>query len=126
MPRRDDLEYNAFQVIAMKGREGILQCELWKELKTSGRDGSRIALKLENKNLIRREKELYNGRWTYRLFAKKKPVEIESIIDISCVSCSDISKCEAGSEISPNSCVELNRWLLSAIKGEPIGDEIIF
>jgi len=114
MPRRDDLERRAFQAIANKGNDGILQCDLWRELSTSGRDGSRISLKLEEKNLIKREKELYDGRWTYRIFARKHPAEIDSIMDIPCVSCLSISKCEAGSEVSPNGCADLTRWLLSS------------
>lgn len=123
MPRRDDLEHRAFQIIAAKGGDGILQCDLWREMDASGRDGSRISLKLENKNLIRREKELFEGRWTYRLFAKKHPVEINSILDVSCISCPDISKCEGGSEVSPNLCTKLTRWLLSISKEETVGDE---
>ena len=113
MPKRDDLEHRALQVVMNKGTEGILQCDLWRELDASGRDGSRISLKLENKNLIKREKELFEGRWTYRLFAKKRPIEIDTILDIPCVSCPNISKCEAGSEVSPNLCAEMTRCLQS-------------
>ena len=126
MPRRDDLERRAFQVVANKGGDGILQCELWRELNTSGRDGSRISLKLEDKNLIKREKELFEGRWTYRIFARKHPAEIDSILDISCVSCINLYKCEAGSEFSPNTCSDMTRWLLSVSKGKPLGDKIVF
>ena len=90
----------------------------------NGRDGSRISLKLENKNLIRRKKELFEGRWTYRLFAKKLPVEINSILEISCVSCPDIYKCEAGSEVSPNQCAEMTRWLLSINEEKEVCGEI--
>ena len=118
MPKRDDLEYRALQMIMNKGDEGILQCDLWRDLDASGRDGSRISLKLEDKNLIKREKELSDGRWTYRLFAKKRPIDIDVIMAIPCVSCPDISKCEAESEISPNICVELTQHLLSADKEE--------
>jgi hypothetical protein len=113
MPRRDELEQRAFQLITKNGSEGILQCDLWKELNATGRDGSRIALKLESKNLVRREKELFNGRWTYRIFAAKPRVKVDSIVDIACVSCPNISKCESGSEISPNTCSELTQWILS-------------
>ncbi len=113
MPKRDELEYRALQVIINKGSEGILQCDLWREMESSGRDGSRISLKLENKNLINREKELFEGRWTYRLFAKKQPIEINVLLDIPCVSCPNISKCEVNSEISPNLCSEMTRYLLS-------------
>lgn len=126
MPRRDDLERRAFQVIANKGNNGVLQCDLWRELNTSGRDGSRISLKLESKNLIKREKELFEGRWTYRIFAKKHPAEIDSILDIACISCLNISKCEAGSEVSPNLCADMTRWLLSTSKGVTLGDKILF
>ncbi len=113
MPKRDDMEHRALQAIMTKGTEGILQCDLWRELDASGRDGSRISLKLENKNLIRREKELFEGRWTYRLFAKKRPIEIDTILDIPCVSCPNITRCGADSEISPNLCAEMTKFLLS-------------
>ena len=123
MPRKDELEQRAFQLITKKGSEGILQCDLWKELNATGRDGSRISLKLESKNLIRRDKELFNGRWTYRIFPKKPQVKIDSIVDVLCVSCSNISKCEEGSEFSPNVCSELTQWLLSLCKENSNNDQ---
>ena len=114
LPKRDDLEHRALQVIINKGTEGILQCDLWRDLNASGRDGSRISLKLENKNLIKRQKELFGGRWTYRLFAKKRPIELDPILDVPCVSCPDISKCEADSEVSPNLCSKMTQFLHSS------------
>jgi len=116
MPKRDNMEHRALQIIATKGSEGILQCDLWRELGVSGRDGSRISLKLENRKLITREKELFEGRWTFRIFAKQRQVEIDSILDLPCVSCINISRCEVGSEVSPNLCVEITKWLLSTSK----------
>jgi len=65
MPKRDDLEYKALHFIVNMGSQGVLQSDLWRKLGASSREGSRIALKLENKGLIRREKELFGGRWTY-------------------------------------------------------------
>lgn len=126
MSKRDDLEHRALQAIANKGSEGILQCDLWRELDASGREGSRISLKLENKNLIKRDKELFDGRWTYRLFIRKCPVKIDSILEIPCVSCSVISKCEMDSDISPNICDEMTRWLLTSSKGKPMGEKLVF
>ncbi|MDQ1281588.1 MAG: hypothetical protein QG670_2853 [Thermoproteota archaeon] len=113
MPRRNDLENRALQIVMGKGSEGILQSDLWRELKANSRDGSRISLKLEVKNLIKREKEMSNGRWTYRLFVKRHPLEIDSVLDIPCVTCPDIPKCEAGGEVSPALCENLTHWLLS-------------
>lgn len=118
MPRRNDLEHHALQIVMGKGSEGILQSDLWRELGANSRDGSRISLKLEIKNLIKREREMSNGRWTYRLFVKRQPLEIDSVLDIPCVTCIDISKCEAGGEVSPAVCDNLTRWLLILVDDE--------
>lgn len=126
MPKKDDLERRAFEVIVTKGNEGVLQCDLWRELSANSREGSRVSIRLEKRNLIRREKEFYEGRWTYRLFAKKRPVEIGPILDVPCVSCSEISKCESGSEVSPNFCIKLTQWILSISKGREISGELRF
>jgi hypothetical protein len=113
MPKRNDLEHRALQVVMSKGYEGILQSDLWRELGANSRDGSRISLRLEDKHLIKREKEMFNGRWTYRIFIKRQPLEIDSVLDIPCIACEGISKCESGGEISPIICNNLTQWLLN-------------
>jgi hypothetical protein len=112
MPRRNELEYKALNVISNNGSEGVLQSELWRKLDATSREGSRIALKLENKGLIIREKELYEGRWTYRLFPKNKPASLKSIIDSPCLMCSNDSRCGAWGPISPHECSRLTAWIL--------------
>jgi len=72
MPRRSNMEHRALQFIANTGDEGVLQSDLWRQLEASSREGSRISLKLEKKGLIRRERELFEGRWTYRLYPKRR------------------------------------------------------
>ena len=67
MPKRDDLEYKALYFISHTRSQGVLQSDLWRKLGASSREGSRIALKLENKGLIRRERELRSGSWTYNV-----------------------------------------------------------
>lgn len=109
------MEEKAFKLILESGDEGILQSDMWRKLKASSREGSRISLRLEARNLIKRERELSNGRWTYRIFIKRKPLEIDSLIDIPCMICENIQKCERNGEISPASCVSLTKWLLSKI-----------
>lgn len=111
MPKRNDLEQRALQYITNTGFEGVLQSDLWHELDASSREGSRIALKLENKGLIRREKELRDGRWTYRLFPKRLPASIESISDCPCLMCPDNPRCDPSSAISPQNCEKLTDWL---------------
>jgi hypothetical protein len=113
LPRRDDLEEQALKLIIEKGTEGILQSEMWRKLKASSREGSRISLRLEAKNLIQRERELSKDRWTYRIFIKRKPIEIDSILNIPCLVCADNYRCERDGEQSPITCVSLTQWLLS-------------
>ena len=117
MPRRNELEHKALDVISNNGTDGVLQSELWRKLDATSREGSRIALKLETKGLILREKELYEGRWTYRLFPKRKPASLNSIIDSPCLMCPNDPRCGAWSPISPNDCPRLTMWILG-VDGE--------
>lgn len=113
MSKHDDFEHRALQTIMNHGSEGILQCNLWQELDGSSREGSRISIKLEKKGLIERRRELSEGRWTYRLFSKRRPIAIDTILDIPCVVCTDILKCSAGNTVSTNACEKLSVWLMS-------------
>jgi hypothetical protein len=118
MSKRNDLEQKALQFIMNTGFDGILQSELWRKLGASSREGSRIAIKLEGKRLIRREKEIRNGRWTYRLYPKRLPARIDSIADVPCLMCPDNPRCDPSSAISPQNCEKLTEWLLSISKNE--------
>jgi hypothetical protein len=118
MPKRNDLEQKALQCVMNTGVGGVLQSDLWHELGASSREGSRISIKLENKGLVRREKELRDGRWTYRLFPKRMPSSIDSITNCPCLMCPDDSRCDPSSVISPQNCERLTEWLLSISKGE--------
>ncbi len=124
MPKRNDLEQRALHFVVNTGYEGVLQSELWRELGASSREGSRIAIKLEEKGLIRREKELEGGRWTYRLFPKRLPASIETIADCPCLLCQDNARCDPTTTISPKSCSKLTDWILSLNKDSPaaLGD----
>ena len=118
MPKRSDLEHKALQFIANTGDEGVLQSNLWRQLDASSREGSRISIKLENKVLIRRERELSEGRWTYRLYPKRKPASINSIIDCPCLTCSESIRCGAYGATSPNDCEKLTEWLNNLAHGD--------
>ena len=119
MPKRNDLEQKALHSVINTGYDGVLQSELWRELGASSREGSRVALKLEEKGLIRREKELQDGRWTYRLFPKRLPASIESIVDCPCLLCADNARCDPTTTISPKNCVKLTDWILALDKAAP-------
>jgi hypothetical protein len=116
VPKRSELEHKALQSIANTGEEGLLQSELWRHMNATSREGSRIALKLENKGLIRRERELSEGRWTFRLFPNRKPASINSIINCPCLSCAESIRCGAYGANSPNDCEQLTVWLVDLIQ----------
>lgn len=124
MPKRNDLEQKALQFVMNTGFEGVLQSELWRELGASSREGSRISIKLENKGLIRREKELREGRWTYRLFPKRLPASIDTIVDCPCLMCPANPRCDPSGAVSPQTCDRLTEWLLLIVKDDSggIGD----
>jgi hypothetical protein len=118
MPKRNDLEHKALQFVMNTGREGVLQSDLWRQLGASSREGSRISIKLEIKSLIRREKELRDGRWTYRLFPKRMPASIDSIVNCPCLMCPDDPRCDPSGAISPQNCERLTEWLLTIAQAE--------
>ena len=118
MFKQGDLEHNALRQIVRAGKKGMLQSELWRKLGASSRWGSRMALKLTNKGLIRRERELSNGRWTYRLYPKRLPASIDSILDSPCLTCTEDSRCGALSTVTPNGCDKLTMWLLELANKE--------
>jgi len=116
MPKRNDLEQKALHSVINTGYQGILQSALWRDLGASSREGSRVAIKLEEKGLIRREKELEGGRWTYRLYPKRLPASIESIVDCPCLLCQDNARCDPTTAISPKNCGKRTDWIINLDK----------
>ena len=111
MPRKGPTEQDVLRIVMELGDLGILQSELWKKLTADSREGSRAILRLERKGLIARKKELHEGRWTYRVFAKRRYSTIDSIVDIPCAFCDLTRACSQGWLMNPNKCENLTRWL---------------
>jgi DNA-binding MarR family transcriptional regulator len=103
-------------VLAERESDGMFQSELWKKLKLTSRDGSRLALKLERMGTIYREKILDKGRWTYKLILKKTPISTLSIENAPCLVCPVEQKCSLEGEISPRNCQFIEDWVLSEMK----------
>ena len=103
-------------IFAEKESDGMLQSELWKKLKLSGRDGSRLSLKLERMGTITREKLLENDRWTYKLILKKTPISTQSIENAPCLVCTVEQKCSLDGEISPKTCQLIEDWVIAEFK----------
>ena len=103
-------------ILAERESNGMFQSELWKKLKLTSRDGSRLALKLERMGTITREKLLENGRWTYKLILKKTPISTQSIENAPCLVCPVEQKCSLEGEISPRNCQFIEDWVILEMK----------
>jgi DNA-binding MarR family transcriptional regulator len=103
-------------ILAERESDGMFQSELWKKLKLSGRDGSRLSLKLERMGTITREKLLENDRWTYKLILKKTPISTQSIENAPCLVCTVEQKCTLDGEISPRTCQLIEDWVITEFK----------
>lgn len=110
-PRNNGLEDKALRLI-MESEDGILQCEMWKRLGLSSREGSRLAQRFEEKGEIERNRVLHEGRWTYKLYSKRRHASLASIRDSPCLKCDDIDRCFEGGERSPISCEQLTKWIM--------------
>ncbi|KAF6245620.1 transcriptional regulator [Nitrosopumilus sp. b2] len=103
-------------ILAERESEGMFQSELWKKLKLTSRDGSRLALKLERMGTITREKILEKNRWTYKLILKKTPISTQSIENAPCLVCPVEQKCSLEGEISPRNCQFIEDWVIAEMK----------
>ncbi|RLF12844.1 MAG: hypothetical protein DRJ68_00105 [Thermoprotei archaeon] len=110
----EDIYAKALDIIRKAGPDGILQKDLWKILKVSSREGSRIALTLEKRGLIIRE-PVAQDRWkTFKLVATSSDlkVSLETVEGCPCFSCMNLSRCGSGQHINPENCEDLTAWLL--------------
>lgn len=111
----EDLTSEVFRIVVENGKDGILQSELWKELSLTSRDGSRIAIRLEKRSLIKRERILENGRWTYKLVAIRLPVDTTCIEQAPCLTCPVEHMCAVDATVSPNTCTLIENWTIQEL-----------
>ena len=111
-----NLTDTTFRIIIGNGKDGILQSKLWKKLDLSSRNGSRVTIQLEKRSLIKREKILLDGRWTYRLSAVHLPASTRCIDQVPCLTCPVEHMCSVESDYSPNNCNLIEDWALLSIR----------
>lgn len=116
MPRKGPTEQDVLRIVMDRGNDGILQSELWREMKADSREGSRAILRLERKRLIERKRELHSGRWTYRVFARRKYSSIDSIMDVPCSFCDIEARCAPAAAVSAPRCDRMNEWILASLR----------
>lgn len=111
-----DLTSSVYKFVLDHGSGGVLQSLVWKDLKLSSRDGSRLVIRLERRGMIRREKVLEDGRWTYKLTPLRLPVQIRSIEQAPCITCPYESKCSLTGVVSPLSCPWISEWVVKEFR----------
>ena len=107
-----DLTSRVYKLVVERGKDGVLQSEIWKELGLTSRDGSRLAIRLERRGLIGRVKVLEDGRWTYKLTPLRLPANISSMESAPCIVCPVESKCSVTTEINPFTRPLIGPWVL--------------
>ena len=111
----DKISNKVCEIVASYEDKGILQSDLWKKMKFSSRDGSRLALRLERRGFISREKILQKGRWTYNLIIEKAPISLESLQNSPCLTCPVEQKCYPENVFpapSPLHCKLIEDWII--------------
>jgi len=111
-----DLTSRVYKLVVERGRDGVLQSEIWKELGLTSRDGSRLAIRLERRGLIGRVKVLEEGRWTYKLTPLRFPTDMASIEKAPCIICQYESKCSVEGEVSPYICPWVGPWVVEEMR----------
>jgi predicted DNA-binding transcriptional regulator len=111
-----DLTSRVYKLVVERGKDGVLQSEIWKELGLTSRDGSRLAIRLERRGLIGRVKVLEEGRWTYKLTPLRFPTDMASIEKAPCIVCQYEPKCSIDGEVSPYICPWIGPWVIGESK----------
>jgi predicted DNA-binding transcriptional regulator len=107
-----DLTSRVYKLVVERGKDGVLQSEIWKELGLTSRDGSRLAIRLEKRGMIKRVKVLDDGRWTYKLTPLRLPANISSMESAPCIVCPVEGKCSITTEINPFTCPLIGPWVV--------------
>ncbi|OYT39244.1 MAG: AsnC family transcriptional regulator [Desulfurococcales archaeon ex4484_58] len=128
MPRKiTELDKKIYKYLLKKGKEGVPQNVLWKELKISSRDASRSLKKLEELGFVKRKPIVYNGRRTFRVYIVKgkklenltgektiinRPtISIDGFTEIPCMYCPYIDMCYEGGFYDPTNCDLIMKWI---------------
>lgn len=115
MPQKlTKLEEEAIKLLLKHQDKGLLQSELWHKLGVTSREGSRIAIRLEKKGMVRRVKEFAKDRWTRRLVPLIRRVTIDPIEGAPCLSCEYHQVCGKEGIMTPRSCAMLEKWILES------------
>jgi len=117
------LEERAIKLLLEHESSGVLQSDLWHMLDVTSREGSRIAIKLENKGMVKRVKEFANDRWTRRLVPLVRRIEVGALKGCPCPACEHNDSCRSTGTATPAACATLERWILESSSEETAKDK---
>jgi DNA-binding Lrp family transcriptional regulator len=112
-----------YHLIVSAHGDGLSQRTLLDMIKLRSNQVSKIALKLERSGLVKREKALEDGRWTYILKAVDA-ISLGPYESIPCITCPYEDKCMHDGIISPKVCAletlqkGIAQWVLEEFEGE--------
>ncbi len=122
-----ELDKKIYKYLLKKGKKGVPQNVLWKELGITSRDASRSLKKLEALGLVKRESIVYEGRRTFLVKPVKKKlkeifgetktitkplISLNGFLEIPCMYCPYINTlCYEGGYYDPRHCEILMRWV---------------
>jgi DNA-binding Lrp family transcriptional regulator len=109
------LEDQAIKIL-LENEEGILQSELWQRLGVSSRVGSRLAIKLEKKGYVRRERVLAKDRWTLKLIPLIKKFDPSPLFGAPCPLCPFNPNCGPDQSVSPIGCTLIEDWVIRSYR----------
>lgn len=116
MPLQDNYS-RMYHLVVSANIDGLSQRALLDRMKLRSNQVSKIALKLERSGLVRREKVLEEGRWTYVLKAVDA-ISLGPYESIPCITCPYEDKCRPEGIISPENCAletyqrGIGQWVL--------------
>ncbi|HEY4673223.1 MAG: MarR family transcriptional regulator [Thaumarchaeota archaeon] len=122
MPLQDNYSRMYHLIVSAHG-SGLSQRNLLDMMELRSNQVSKIALKLERSGLVRREKSLEDGRWTYILKAVDA-ISLGPYESIPCVTCPYEDKCRSDGIISSRNCAletyqrGIAQWVLEEFDGE--------
>jgi len=112
-----------YHLIVSAHGDGLSQRTLLDMMKLRSNQVSKIALKLERSGLVKREKALEDGRWTYILKAVDA-ISLGPYESMPCITCPYEDKCRPDGIISPQICAletyqrGIAQWVLEEFEGE--------
>ncbi|AFD00529.1 putative B-block binding subunit of TFIIIC [Methanocella conradii HZ254] len=107
----DGLEEKALEIIKSRPN-GVLQSDLWKELKIDSRKCSRIIARLESEDKIKRIWETVRGTRTFRITYKPQKAEKKEADFGLIMAGGEVAPCVGCTyECEPDYCPDLGNWI---------------